>query len=102
MPVANSTIGQKFDELADLLDIEGANPFRVRAYRNAARVVSQWPQNLADLLRTEKELPKIPGLGADLSSNRIAIRSSMLNRAGQRWATRSGRITPPNGTITFR
>ena len=31
MPVVNATISAIFDEIADLLDIQGANPFRVRA-----------------------------------------------------------------------
>ncbi|MGD8478239.1 MAG: helix-hairpin-helix domain-containing protein, partial [Burkholderiales bacterium] len=33
MPVHNSEIADMFEKLADLLEIEGANPFRVRAYR---------------------------------------------------------------------
>ncbi|MGH8370993.1 MAG: hypothetical protein ACRESC_08430, partial [Gammaproteobacteria bacterium] len=40
MPVQNVEIAELFNRLADLLEIEDANPFRVRAYRNAARVVS--------------------------------------------------------------
>lgn len=67
MPIHNSYIGQVFNELADLLEIEGANPFRVRAYRNAARVVTNWPQSLSDAWKRQHALPKLPGLGADLS-----------------------------------
>ncbi|HHH46053.1 MAG TPA: hypothetical protein ENK53_03470, partial [Thiotrichales bacterium] len=37
MPVHNEDIAAIFDEMADLLEIEGDNPYRVRAYRNAAR-----------------------------------------------------------------
>ena len=37
MPVVNAEIASQLDKVADLLDIEGANPFRVRAYRRAAR-----------------------------------------------------------------
>lgn len=40
MPVHHEDIAANFDELADLLEIEDANPLRVRAYRNAARA---WP-----------------------------------------------------------
>ena len=39
MPVTNAEIAGELEKLADLLEIEGANPFRVRAYRQAARVV---------------------------------------------------------------
>lgn len=67
MPLHNSYIGQVFNELADLLEIEGANPFRIRAYRNAARVITTWPQRLSDVLEKEKALPKLPGVGTDLT-----------------------------------
>ncbi len=40
MPVHNSDIAEIFNEIADLLEIQGDNPFRVRAYRNASRSVS--------------------------------------------------------------
>src|SRR3972149_8605492 len=39
MPVHNADIARVFEDLADLLEIQEANPFRVRAYRNAARTV---------------------------------------------------------------
>jgi DNA polymerase/3'-5' exonuclease PolX len=37
MPVQNAEIAAMFDQAAEFLDIEGENPFRVRAYRRAAR-----------------------------------------------------------------
>ncbi len=40
MPVVNATIAAIFEEIADLLDIQGANPFRIRAYRNASRAAA--------------------------------------------------------------
>ena len=43
MPVLNSDIARSLDKLADLLELEGANPFRIRAYRTAARVVGELP-----------------------------------------------------------
>ena len=36
----NPDIARLFDEVSDLLEIKGENPFRVRAYRNAARTIS--------------------------------------------------------------
>ncbi|MGD1986590.1 MAG: helix-hairpin-helix domain-containing protein, partial [Desulfobacterales bacterium] len=35
MPVRNNDIADIFDQIADFLEIEGENPFRIRAYRNA-------------------------------------------------------------------
>ena len=39
MPILNRDIVENFNKVADLLEIKGANPFRVRAYRNAARTI---------------------------------------------------------------
>ena len=58
-----------FEEIADLLEIEGANPFRVRAYRNAARTLETLTQSVESLLRTGgKSLTEIPGIGKDLAT----------------------------------
>ena len=39
MPVHNTDIAEIFNRMAEILEMEDANPFRVRAYRNAARTV---------------------------------------------------------------
>ena len=67
MPVQNSEIEDIFNKLADLLDIEGANPFRVRAYRNAARTVSDLPGNISEMVEKGRDLSEIPGIGKDLA-----------------------------------
>jgi DNA polymerase (family 10) len=66
MPVHNADIAAVFEEIADLLELGDENPFRVRAYRNAARVVSGLSLDLAATLAEGAELPKLPGIGADL------------------------------------
>jgi DNA polymerase (family 10) len=65
--VQNPDIARLFDEVADLLEIKDENPFRVRAYRNAARVVRDYPRPLADEVRREADLTEIPGIGEDLA-----------------------------------
>ncbi len=45
----NSEIARMFDEYADILEIQGANPFRVRAYRNAARMIGDLAESVADI-----------------------------------------------------
>ena len=67
MPTHNRDIAAKFDELADLLEIEGANAFRVRAYRNAARTIRDLPQTVAQLVREDADLTELPGIGEDLA-----------------------------------
>lgn len=67
MPVHNSEIADIFDRMATLLEIQGANPFRVRAYRNAARTVGELPRSVVDLLAEGEDLSKLPGIGKDLA-----------------------------------
>ncbi len=67
MPIHNADIAAIFEEIADLLEIESANPFRIRAYRNAARVVGEYGRELRALLEQGVDLPKLPGIGADLA-----------------------------------
>ena len=67
MPVHNADVAAIFDEVADLLDIEGANRFRVRAYRNAARTIGQLSQPVADLVTEGKDLSELPDVGDDLA-----------------------------------
>ena len=67
MPIHNHDITEIFEKVADLLEIEGANPFRVRAYRNAARVVGGLTQSLVDLAARGEDLTGLPGVGQDLA-----------------------------------
>lgn len=67
MTVHNREIASIFERLADLLEIEGANPFRVRAYRNAARVVGGLSQSVEDMLREGEDLSELPYIGEDLA-----------------------------------
>jgi DNA polymerase (family X) len=68
MPVHNADIAAIFAEIGDLLDIQGANPFRVRAYRNAARTVEELGWDIRTHLDEKRELPKLPGIGDDLTA----------------------------------
>lgn len=67
MAVSNEEVAAVFEELADLLEIEEANPFRVRAYRNAARTVKGLGRELEDLIEQGDDLTKLPGIGKDLA-----------------------------------
>ncbi len=68
MPIHNADIAAAFEEIADRLEIQGANPFRIRAYRNAARILGELPQEVRTLLEKGGELPKLPGIGTDLAA----------------------------------
>lgn len=66
MPVHNADIAAVFEEIADLLEIQGANPFRIRAYRNAARILTELSQDVRTLLEKGDDLTRLPGIGDDL------------------------------------
>jgi DNA polymerase (family 10) len=63
--MTNAQIASIFGEIADLLELKGENPFRVRAYRRAAMNVEGTPKDLSSL--GEDELTAIPGIGKDLA-----------------------------------
>ena len=65
--MTNAQIAEVFSRLGDLLEISGANPFRVRAYRTGARAVESHAESLADYWNRHNSLPAIAGIGEDLS-----------------------------------
>lgn len=66
-PIQNAEIAAAFDEIADLLEIEGANVFRVRAYRTAARTIESFPRSASEMVGARRDLGEIPGVGPDLA-----------------------------------
>ena len=66
MAIENFEIARIFSDVANLLELKGENPFRIRAYRNAARSIANWPKNLSEEVENKKMLPHIAGIGADL------------------------------------
>lgn len=64
----NSGVAESFDTMADLLEISGENPFRIRAYRNAARTVRSMPQDIAEMVKHGIDLSDFPGIGKDLAA----------------------------------
>ena len=67
MPKHNADIARVFEEIADLLELEDANPFRVRAYRNAARTLQNLGTEASELLQRGEDLTKLPGIGSSLA-----------------------------------
>ena len=63
----NADIARVLDQLAAMLEIDGANPFRVRAYREAANLVSDLPRPVATLAGEEGALEALKGIGKDLA-----------------------------------
>ena len=68
MPVHNTDIARIFDEIADFLEIEGENPFRIRAYQNAARTIRGLGAELKNMVAAGEDLTQLPGIGKELAA----------------------------------
>lgn len=91
MPVHNAEIARIFDRVADLLEIEGANAFRVRAYHNAARTLGELSRDVSEMVAGGEDLTELPGIGKDLaakireiaSTGRISLLEAIERRTPQ-------------------
>src|ERR1019366_8125501 len=96
----NDTVARCLEETAELLQAQGANPFRVQAYRKAAATVRGLRQPVADIYRNggDEGLRGLPGIGDRLGAGlRSLILTGRLPHAGEaprrngsRGATRIG------------
>ncbi len=68
MSVHNTEIAEMFSRLAELLEIQGANTFRIRAYRKAAQTIEGLPHSVTSMLADGADLSKLPGIGEDLAA----------------------------------
>lgn len=68
MRLSNAEFAAVFQEVADLLEIDGANSFRVRAYRNAAETIRDLGRSLADMVEAGEDPASLPGIGKDLAA----------------------------------
>jgi len=68
--LSNGDVADLFEQVADLLHAQNANPYRVRAYREASRVIRALDRSLFDILESggRKELEKLRGIGRSLAA----------------------------------
>ena len=62
-----AAIADVLEKIATLLELKGENPFKIRAYTNAARSIETFGGNLGDL-KDEETLEKIPGIGKAIAA----------------------------------
>lgn len=96
MAASNARIAAVFEEIADLLEVQGGNPFRIRAYRNAARTVNQQGPAFAERAARGEELGKLSGVGADLDA-----RIHEIARTGSCELLEQLRRAVPRGTASL-
>ena len=71
--MSNADVARLFSRYATLLEIEGANAFRVRAYQNAARSIEGLARGVMDMVRDGEDLTQLEGIGKDLAAKIQAI-----------------------------
>jgi DNA polymerase (family 10) len=91
--IGNAQIAAVFEEIADLLEVQGENPFRIRAYRNAARTVGQQGPAFAERVARGGPIGHLFGIGADLEQ-----KIHEIARTGSCELLRSLRREVPRGT----
>lgn len=69
----NITIARLLDETAALLEIDAADPFRIRSYRRAAEAVEQQTTQLSTLVDDPKQLLAIAGIGKGMAANIVEL-----------------------------
>jgi DNA polymerase (family 10) len=81
------SVARALREIASLMEVEGANPFKVRAYERGARALEGMPEDLGTLVR-EGRLTSVPGIGKALASTIAELfqtgRSPQLDRLRER------------------
>ena len=69
----NVTMARLLEQTADLLEIDGADSFRIRSYRRAAEAVEQTTVDLTAVADDTARLLEIPGIGKSMAANLKAI-----------------------------
>lgn len=69
--MSNKEIANAFRYLADLMELHGENPFKIKSYRNAYLIIRKWPSPLDGL--DESELSKVKGIGKAISSKIVEL-----------------------------
>jgi DNA polymerase (family 10) len=72
--MTNAEVAAVFEQMADLLEFQGENPFRVRAYRNAARAIRDLPESIATIAREDPQrLTEIDGVGKAVADKTVVL-----------------------------
>ena len=69
----NLDVARLLREMADLLEIQGANPFRIRAYRNAVATVQAQSRPLKSMVAEGEDLTALPGIGKNVAAHVVEL-----------------------------
>ena len=99
LPMETARIAQILDEMGTILEIQGENPFRCRAYHNAAQVLGNLPADLSDMI-ADGSLAEVPGIGETMLSKIVQLSTTGNLPAYEklREADAAGDRRPPAGS----
>jgi DNA polymerase (family X) len=66
-PLHNTEIADRLDDIATMLELGGANQFRIRAYVNASRLLRRQGREVSEMIAGGADLDELPGVGKDLA-----------------------------------
>jgi DNA polymerase (family X) len=96
-PLSNAAIAERFDLMADLLELEGAVVYRVLAYRRAAQTLRETGESVARL-SSESRLTSLPGVGQTIADKVAELLGSGEIAALERLVARN----PPGAVQVMR
>ena len=95
-----AAIADMLEKIATLLELKGENPFKIRAYVNAARSLETWGGSVSDL-RDGETLEKIPGIGKAIAAKikELVETGSLRYFEELDYATIENRLGLTNGSL---
>ena len=72
----NDRIAKTLEQLADLLEFQGANAFRLKAYRNGGKTIREMPESIASLVENDEDLTQFDGIGKSVAQKCVELCTS--------------------------
>jgi DNA polymerase (family X) len=69
----NRDIARVFDDIANLLGVKQDSPFKIRAYRDAARIIASHPEEMSDIVARGGDLQVINGIGEAIAKKTVEL-----------------------------
>lgn len=72
-PMDNASLAQVFEDIARLLEVKEDSPFKINAYRNGARAILAYPEQLCDMIARGEDIRRIPAIGEAIANKTLEL-----------------------------
>ncbi len=80
MPIHNHNIAGMLNELADRLEMDGANAFRIRSYRNAAHSIHEMSRDISGMVANKEDISQLPDVGKNMAEKiKVIVQTGQLD-----------------------